>query len=316
MKMSSIQSEKSMLEQLILEILSFGEQCDLQFEQLQEKMNVLSTEQMKQNRFDVDFIGKLRQAITDKVKAIIVEVEDKKLRDNMIEVLSSISQYQNNGDGSDPLSSDFDHTIFEKAFAKIVEGLGQSAVSREKEIADLRQELGRKEELMDQLAKCEAELRVRTKNLDDSKEQYRKLREQIHDHDIFVKKIQTSMREHNYIIKTNSKLIDSKRSSGHDRDPRLDTETSAHAEPNLQLRSFESVCRQLPKDLGHINQWAQDQILLLQNYICDREKLVQLNLKCNELTQQNSRLKIENDKQKMINEKYRSSVILRTDQSP
>ena len=54
-------------------------------------MNILSSEYTKQSRFDEEFIGKLRQAITDKVKAIIVEVEDKKLRDNMIEVLSSVN---------------------------------------------------------------------------------------------------------------------------------------------------------------------------------------------------------------------------------
>lgn len=39
--MSAIQNEKAMLEQLILEILSFGEQCDLQFEQLQDKAGQL-----------------------------------------------------------------------------------------------------------------------------------------------------------------------------------------------------------------------------------------------------------------------------------
>lgn len=43
---------------------------------------------------------------------------------------------------------------------------------------------------------------------------------------------------------------------------------------------------------------------------------MKVNLRCNELAQENSKLKIENDKQRLINEKYRSSLILRTDQSP
>lgn len=64
----------------------------------------------------------------------------------------------------------------------------------------------------------------KTESLAEAKEQYRRLREQIHDHEIQVKKIQTSVREHKYIIKNNSKLIDSKRKNENERDPRLDTE--------------------------------------------------------------------------------------------
>ena len=71
------------------------------------------------------------------------------------------------------------------------------------------------------------------------------------------------MREHKYIIKTNSKLIDSKRKSENERDPRLDTEPSSYAEPSRQVLSFEAMCRQLPKDLEQINQWVSDQIVLL-----------------------------------------------------
>ena len=96
---------------------------------------------MKQNRFDEDFVGRLRQTLTDKVKAIIVEVEDKRLRDNMIEVLSCVSQYQSNNPGYDPLDIDYDHRIFEKAFIKVVDSLGQSAITQEKYIADLRQKI-------------------------------------------------------------------------------------------------------------------------------------------------------------------------------
>lgn len=42
----------------------------------------------------------------------------------MIEVLSCVGMYQTNNPGYDPLSTDYDHTIFEKAFLKVIESLG------------------------------------------------------------------------------------------------------------------------------------------------------------------------------------------------
>ena len=136
-----------MLEQLILEILSFGEQCDLQFEQLQHKVGQLSTAQRKQSRFDEDFVGRLRQSLTDKVKAIIVDVEDKRLRDNMIEVLSCVGMYQTSNPSYDPLSTDYDHTIFENAFLKVIESLGKNAIAQEKRISELHEQVEAKEQI-------------------------------------------------------------------------------------------------------------------------------------------------------------------------
>jgi hypothetical protein len=44
--------------------------------------------------------------------------------------------------------------------------------------------------------------------------------------------------------------------------------------------------------------------MLVQNYIIQRDKVVQLNLKLNQLQKENSSLSIEINKQKNINEKY------------
>lgn len=53
----------------------------------------------------------------------------------MIEVLACVGQCQSNCNQLDPLSYDYDHAIFERAFGKIVEGLGQCAIGKEKQIA-------------------------------------------------------------------------------------------------------------------------------------------------------------------------------------
>jgi hypothetical protein len=44
--------------------------------------------------------------------------------------------------------------------------------------------------------------------------------------------------------------------------------------------------------------------MLVQNYIIQRDKVVQLNLKLNQIQKENSSLSIEINKQKNINEKY------------
>jgi len=104
-----------------------------------------------------------------------------------------------------------------------------------------------------------------------------------------VKKILTNIREHRYIIKTNSKHIDAKKIGLAEPDKRLDTEP-LNGEPNSQMLTFDSMCKQLPKDLDHVNEWAADQIMLLHTYINDRNKLVEANLKYNKLATENSRL--------------------------
>ncbi len=50
---------------------------------------------------------------------------------------------------------------------------------------------------------------------------------------------------------------------------------------SMKLRSVDELCKQLPEDLTFINQWTYDQVILIQNFIKDREKILQLNLKIN-----------------------------------
>jgi len=150
--MSNIQNEKQILEQLVLEILSFGEQCDQQFEQLSERMSHFSVEQRKQVQFDQEFIQKLRNTITEKVKAIIVDIENKELRDRMIEILS----WLNNDDQNS--RQVIDCTLFEQAFGQIVEGLGQCALAKEKQNQELRLELQQNDMLKEKLKDCQIQL--------------------------------------------------------------------------------------------------------------------------------------------------------------
>ena len=43
------------------------------------------------------------------------------------------------------------------------------------------------------------------------------------------------------------------------------------------------MCQTLLKDLNYINEWSHDQVLVACNFLKDREKVVKLNLKVNEL---------------------------------
>lgn len=73
------------------------------------------------------------------------------------------------------------------------------------------------------------------------------MRGQFHDQDIYVKKIQTSMREHKYLIKANSNLVDQNRGGSDVLDQYL--QNDVYAEANQAMLSFDAMCRQLPKDL-------------------------------------------------------------------
>ena len=142
------------------------------------------------------------------------------------------------------------------------------------------------------------------------------MRSQFQEVDLLIKKVQATMREHRYIIKTNSSLFDNQNQSQKQQILEELIEKDAYTEANKQLLSFDSMCQMMPRELEKVNGWAQDQVILLQSFLQDREKLVKVNLKCNQLAQENSKLKIETDKQKLINQKYRNSLVLRTDQSP
>lgn len=63
-----------------------------------------------------------------------------------------------------------------------------------------------------------------------------------------------------------------------------------------QFRTFDKVCQTLLKDLSFIYEWSHDQVLVACNFLKDREKVVKLNLKVNELQKVNSLVQIEADK--------------------
>lgn len=94
----------------------------------------------------------------------------------MIEVLSCVGMNQNSNESVEP-QSDADHSIFQKAFGKLIDGLGQSFIAKEREMEGLNEQLQKKKEIIQTLQKFESELSLKSKNLEDSKDLYRKLRE-------------------------------------------------------------------------------------------------------------------------------------------
>ena len=70
------------------------------------------------------------------------------------------------------------------------------------------------------------------------------------------------------------------------------------------------VSDELFYDLRMLVDWTQEQKREIPKILKDRERILQLNLKINQLVQENSLLTILSDKHKMINEKYKENIRL------
>lgn len=155
------------------------------------------------------------------------------------------------------------------------------------------------------LRDAEGELKTLRSTTDEQKGQISKFHEKTQENGALLKKVLASIREHGFLIKANSELIDEKKFGAYDRT----SEVEADSESQTKKFKFEETCKEIPKDISCIFQWAQDQMMLLHTFLSDRDKLVQLNLKVNQLKKKNSLLSIDNDKQKLMIEKYKSSVV-------
>ena len=68
---------------------------------------------------------------------------------------------------------------------------------------------------------------------------------------------------------------------------------------------MEDVVQAIEKEIRLIYDWVTEQKRDLPTIINERKKIVELNLKINQLVHENSVLSILTEKQKLINEKYK-----------
>lgn len=88
-----LQDEKAALEQMILEILCFGEQCNKQFEQLQSGIKNFEQNDKSASAKQSQVLQRIKVALNEQTKNVIVKIEDTGTRDSFLQVLTKLNQH-------------------------------------------------------------------------------------------------------------------------------------------------------------------------------------------------------------------------------
>ena len=84
--------EKEQLEKVVLELVTFCDQCDVRFDEMQKRFKAMINkdrndfEDMKVSYFEV------KNSVTSTVKNLLVEIDDSILRDHLLNVLTAVSE--------------------------------------------------------------------------------------------------------------------------------------------------------------------------------------------------------------------------------
>lgn len=82
--------EKQSLEKLLLELVGFSECCDDRFDKLMDKIKDFSEQDQKQFTDMKTSYDLIKVQLTETVKNIIVEIEDRPIRDELLSILTEL----------------------------------------------------------------------------------------------------------------------------------------------------------------------------------------------------------------------------------